>query len=289
MTQNTSSHEENIVQLRELALRFLAPPFDPEARQPQLLAGSLPASLPFELPFPDGCQIVGSFVRNPETIQIVLDTDQSPTEVIAFYTEQMQTEGWAEPDFQRRQRQREGGFVHTFRRPTLFTTLCKGQHGPALMISASKGQDEDGRTEVRLNLDTRSRNSPCAQSSEIFVDVSNLIPPLEPPLGGHQLRGGGGGSNSESASTSATLDLENDIALPLLAAHYARQFEQAGWQRTDEGSSEPMAWHTWEFHDKKNERWLGVFTLLRVPGMERKYYLQMNINWVGNRVQINVS
>src|SRR5437588_12441342 len=85
MTQNTPSPEENMPQLRELALRLLAPPFDPEARQPQLLVGSLPASLPFDLPLPDSCQVV----RNPETIQIVFDTDQSPTEISAFYTERM--------------------------------------------------------------------------------------------------------------------------------------------------------------------------------------------------------
>ena len=91
------------------------------------------------------------------------------------------------------------------------------------------------------------------------------------------------GSNSESASTAATLELESDMDLSLLVAHYARQLEQAGWQRTGEGSSEPMGWHTWEFHDKENERWLGVFSLLEIPGMERTYYLQMNINWVGNR------
>ena len=282
MTQNTPSPEENVAQLRELALRLLAPPFDPEARQPQLLVGSLPASLPFDLPLPDGCQIVGSFVRNPETIQIVFDTDQSPIEIIAFYTERMQAVGWSEPEFQRRHRQRESGFVHTFHRPTLLTTLCKGQRGPALMVSAFGGQDEGRKTEVRLNLDTRSRNSPCSQSSEIFMDVSALIPPLVPPLGGRQW-GGGGGSNSESASTVATLDLESELPLSLLVAHYARQLEQAGWQRTGEGSSEPMGWHTWEFHDKENERWLGVFSLLEIPGMERTYYLQMNINWVGKR------
>ncbi len=281
MTQNTSSPEENMAQLYRLALHLLAPSFDPQARQPQLLAGRLPASLPFDLPLPNGYQVVGSFVRNPEDIQIVLDTDQSPAEVIAFYRERMQAAGWSEPDFQQRQRQRESGFVHTFHRPTLFTTLCKGLHGPALMVSAFERQDEGGRTEVRLNIDTRSRNSPCRQSSEIFMDVGALIPPLEPPPGGRQW-GGGGGSNSESASTAATLEVGGDIALPSLANHYARQLEQAGWQRTGEGSSEPMAWHTWEFRDKENDRWSGVFALLQIPGMERTYYLQILINWVEN-------
>ncbi len=62
------------------------------------------------------------------------------------------------------------------------------------------------------------------------------------------------------------------MVLSLVVAHYARQLEQAGWQRTGEGSSGPMGWHTWEFHDKENEHWLGVFSILRIPGMERTYY-----------------
>ena len=46
MVQNTPTPEGNREQLYELALRLLAPPLDPEADQPQLLAGSLPSALP---------------------------------------------------------------------------------------------------------------------------------------------------------------------------------------------------------------------------------------------------
>jgi hypothetical protein len=281
MTQNTSFPEENMAQT--LALRLLARPFDLQAPQPQLLAGRLPAQLPFDLPLPDECVIVGSFIGNPEEMQIVLDTRQSPDEVIAFYKEQMQAIGWSKPAFQREMV--EGGFVHTFHRPISSTILCKGSHGPALQVSAFAGQHEGERTDVRIHIDTRSRNSPCRQSSGIFMEVGGLIPPLEPPAGGRQLGGGGGGSNSESAHTSATLEMEHAMALSALANHYTRQLEQAGWQRTGEGSSGPMAWHTWEFHDTKNERWGGVFTLLQIPGMERNYYLQVLINWLGDRSQ----
>lgn len=122
-------------------------------------------------------------------------------------------------------------------------------------------------------------------TSEIFIGVSTLLPSLAPPQGGRQQGAGGGGSNSESAASAATLDMESDIALPLLAAHYAQQLAQAGWQKTGEGSSEPMTWHSWEFRDKENERWLGVFTLLQVPGMARQYFMQLNINWVGEKEQ----
>ncbi len=276
MTQHTPSPEENVAQLRELALRLLTRSFDP---QPQMLAGSFPASLPFDVPFPDGYQVIGSFMSTPEDILLLFDTEQSPAEIIAFYIQQMQAAGWSEPDILRKRHHHEGGFTHTAIRAS-YITLCKGRRGPALMVSASRGQNEGEKTQVRLNLDTRSYGSPCTQSSEFFIAVSNLIPTLEPPSGGHQWVGGGGGNNSESASTSATLDMESDITLPLLADHYTRQIEQGGWQRTGEGSTEPMAWSTWELRDKENERWMGVFTLLQVPGMEHKYYMQMNINWV---------
>ena len=275
-----SSSEENTALLRELALSLLAPSFDPQARQPQLLPGSLPASLPFNLPFPTEYRIIGSFIRNPDDILIILETGLSPEEVIAFYTEQMQAEGWSEPNILKRHRQ---SFTNTFYDHSLFITLCKGKRGPALQVGAFNNQSETRRTKVRLNIDTRSRNSPCTQSSEIFMQVGALLPSLKPPQGGHQQVSGGGGSDSESAATSATLNMESDITLPLLAAHYAQQLEQAGWQKTDEGSSGPTAWHSWEFRDKENERWLGVFTMLQVPGMEWRYFMQLNINWVGEK------
>lgn len=278
MNQNTpSSDKENVERLRVLALRLLAHPFD---QQPQLLAGSFPDPLPFDVPLPDGYQVIGSYARTPEDTILLFDTDQSSTEIITFYTQQMQATGWSEPDVLRRQRQHhEGGFTHTATQGS-YITLCRGRRGPALMIYASTGPNDGEKTRVRLNLDTRSHNSPCTQSSEFFIGVSRLIPRLEPPPGGRQWGGGGGGSDSESASTSATLDVDSDITLPLLAAHYTRQIERGGWQSTGEGSTEPMAWSTWELQDKENERWMGVFTLLQVPGMERKYYMQMNINWV---------
>ncbi|MDQ2887940.1 MAG: hypothetical protein M3Y39_17855 [Chloroflexota bacterium] len=279
MTQNTSFPEENMVQA--LALRLLGRPFDLRAPQPQLLAGRLPDQLPFTLPLPDEHTIIGSFISNPEEIQIVLDTPQAAAAVIAFYKEQMQTAGWSEPAIQHRMN--EGGFVHTYHRPASSIILCKGPHGPALMVSAFAEQHEGESTDVRIHIDTRSRNSPCRQSSRIFMEVGGLIPPLEPPAGGRQMGGGGGGSNSESASTAATLEMEHDTALPTLADHYAHQLEQAGWQRTGEGSSGPMVWHTWEFRDTKNELWGGVFTSLQIPGMERNYNLHVLINWLGDR------
>lgn len=280
MTQHSPFSEEDMT--RTLALRLLARPFNPQAAEPQLLAGRLPDHLPFDLPLPDECTIIGSFLSSPEEMQIVLDTDATPSAVIAFYKERMRVSGWSEPAFLRKRD--ESGFVHTSRLFTSSMLLCKGPHGPALQVAAFASLLEGERTDVRIHVDTRSRNSPCRQSSGIFMEVGNLIPSLEPPAGGHQLRGGGG-SHSDHAGTSAMLEMDRDMALPVLANHYTGQLEQAGWQRTGEGSSGPMAWHTWEFRDTKSDHWGGVFSLLQVPGMERNYHLQVLINWLDDGSQ----
>lgn len=51
----------------------------------QLLAGRLPAGLPFELPVPSGSQIIGSAIEE-HFAKIVLDTDLMPREVLTFYS-----------------------------------------------------------------------------------------------------------------------------------------------------------------------------------------------------------
>jgi len=233
------SSEENIALLRELALSLLAPSFDPQAHQPQLLPGSLPASLPFNLPLPVEYQIIGSFVRNPDDVLIILDTNLSPNEVIAFYTEQMQAVGWSEPDVLRRHRQHESGFTHTFYGYALFRTFCK--RGPALLVSAFGNQKEGKRTKIRLNIDTRSRSSPCTQSSEIFIGVGALLPSLEPPQGGSQQGAGGGGSSSESAATAATLDMNSDmLSLCLQHTTHNRLNELVGKKQAREAANR---WH----------------------------------------------
>ncbi len=279
MTQNTPSPQENETQLRELALRLLAPAFRAEAGDAQLLAGSLPASLPFELPLPEHSRIVGSFISGPETVQVVLDADQSPDEIVVFYKDRMQAAGWFEPEALRRQRQhREGGFVDSRHHQVTYVTFCQGQRGPALGVSVFKEEGKSGKTEVRLHIDARSRFSPCMQSSEIFMEVSRLIPSLQPPLDAQQHDDGG--SNSEFATSFAILDVKDGLALAELSSHYARQLEQAGWQRTGEGSNEVIAWHSWEFSAREGERWQGAFTLQHVPGMGQQYYVQVHINWV---------
>src|SRR5262245_56232683 len=74
--------DEHQAALRDMAQRLLIQP-GPDAcalDAPQLLLGQLPP----EIPLPDGARLVGSLVR-PLQSTVVLDTDQSPEQVLAFY------------------------------------------------------------------------------------------------------------------------------------------------------------------------------------------------------------
>ncbi len=73
MSESTSNSENNEALLQELALRLLIQPFESRPQNPQLLVGRLPENLPVEIPQPEGSRLLGSLMRNPEIVDVVLD------------------------------------------------------------------------------------------------------------------------------------------------------------------------------------------------------------------------
>jgi hypothetical protein len=110
---NPQSPANDDASLRELAMALIAARY-PDATDeasgegPQLLPGQLPPSFPADFPLPPGGRVVGSLVAARPAI--VLDTDLSPEEVIAFYTERLTAAGWNRPEGIP---PRQGGFVHS--------------------------------------------------------------------------------------------------------------------------------------------------------------------------------
>ncbi len=277
MNEIPSNPSNNEALLQELALRLLTSPWDPHMHEPQLLVGQIPVGLPVDLPLPQDNHVLGSLLRSSEQAEILLDTPLPPERVIDFYREQMQVVGWYEPSSA--QEQQEGGFTHTGLPSTGAGALfCQGARGPSLSITTLQGKR--GLTDVRLTFNMSRRNSPCTQRSSRWRDgqlAQNLIPPLKPPTGAQQM-GGGGGSSQDRADTSATLETATALPILELAAHYAVQLEKAGWTRTDDGHSGPLAWHAWRFQDDENEPWQGLFFVMKLLGTERRYFLYIEIH-----------
>jgi hypothetical protein len=274
MEENTAPAGDNEALLQELVLRLLTHPADPRTQNPRLLVGQLPDALPVELPLPAESRLFGSLQRSASHAEVIFDTPLPEQEVLAFYRERLPAAGWQEDESFPGMRQ--GGFVHTRLGIGALSQWYQGTRGPTLHVQAFSGQG--GRTDVRLNLDLSGRNSPAqrARMHRRHMMGHDFLPPLLAPAGATQM-GGGGGGGGESYYSSATLETTADLTT--LIAHYAGQLEQAGWTRTDEGQSGPLAWHAWTFQDEDGEPWRAVFFMLKMPGTEDQYSLYMRADW----------
>ncbi len=285
MEKNASNPESREALLESLVLRLSSHPFDPRPYNPQLFVGQLPEHLPFEVPVPEGSRIIGSLARGSEHLDILLDVPLPPEQARAFYKERLLATGWTDLG-QSPHLPRHGGFVHS--PPAALrhdATFCKGPEGPSLHFSV-RGE-QGGFTDVRLDLNRDERESPCAQDARMRRQqrlyeqrFGGLIPTLAPPEGAQQMSGSSS-SGSDSSHASATLETDSDPAA--LAAHYAGQLAQAGWTQTDAGRDGPLAWHTWTFKDEDGEDWRGTFFLLKMPGLEKTYFLSIRVDIVHKR------
>jgi hypothetical protein len=266
------SQDENSTLLRELAERLLQMRFPGDSETPEeteLLPGAVPASLPVEIPLPEGCRVVGSVARAQRGVTIVLDCAQPADEILAFYQERLTADGWTVPEMPHLQ---QGGFQHAFF--ANHATFCRGARGPALNVQATEVPDLP--TDVRLDLQTDPRYSPCGQQHHMPMHgQQNLIPALMPPPRCQQ-QGGGAGGGGTSWHSDATLRTGLDLAS--LAAHYGSQLEKAGWTRTGAGQDGPVAWSTWTFHDADAEPWHGLFFILKRPDAERDHFLSVHVD-----------
>jgi hypothetical protein len=265
---------------RTLALRLLAlhVPFSaPVEADVALLVGQLPTAFPGDIPFPDGSRLAGSLVRG-EHVTVVLDADQPPDAIQEFYQQRMPAIGWAMPDFMG---PRHGGFMPSgpFGGPPLL--FCRGEQGPGLHIHTQAR--EGAPTDLRLELVTYDNpgQSPCARQRferPGRPHAMEMIPALFAPPRSQQ-QGGGGSSGQDHANTTA--QLESDLDLATLNAHYTRQFEQGGWSNSGEGVSGPTAWSRWTFADDEGGPWTGIFFALELPGRPGHFFLTTQIAWAG--------
>ncbi|MDY6912374.1 MAG: hypothetical protein SVM79_08475, partial [Chloroflexota bacterium] len=89
-----------------------------------------------------------------------------------------------------------------------------------------------------------------------------LFPSLKAPEGAIQLGGSsGGGGDSRHAST----ELETELGLEELQAHYQQQIEAVEWKLEDQGNGDALAWSTWSFTDGSGSEWAGFF-MVRIFG-----------------------
>lgn len=263
-----SDHRSDPTIPRELALRLLTPRFwaDTDPDQIRLLVGQLPDAWPAAIPLPDHSQLLGSLMRNPRMIEVVIDSALVPDDVLQFFRDQLSAAGWTEPKVPRHM----GGFTHGYSRPSQGALFCLGKRGPSLEINVAP--TPDGSTDVRLHLNSDPHHSPCGSMNR-GREIFDLLPTLAPPSGAQQ-QGGGGGGGSDSVYSSATL--ESNLDLATIATHYADQLNAAQWTPVASGGDSTMAWSTWTWQDDEGDAWQGLFFVVRWGGSGR-YFLEVHL------------
>ncbi|MBN1324193.1 MAG: hypothetical protein JW986_09420 [Methanotrichaceae archaeon] len=253
----------------ELATRLLEPSYSgsSELVDVEIILEGLPADLPLDPPIPVGARIVGSAVRDGETIEIVLDTRMAPSEAIEFYRERMTSANWTETEIP--------GTSRGFAPSAATATFCQGRKNPSLTIIA---HPVEGGTDLRLNVNSDPQYSPCRQATEL-EDWLEPIPKLTSPAGAKHIRESFTSSGGSSVGISATLETEmNGSALSI---HYGDLLKAADWTLQDSGESGPSAWSTWTFEDDDGLFWNGFLFALDLPGSANERFVMMQASLSG--------
>jgi hypothetical protein len=281
----SNAADDDVVTLRALTLALVHQYRGPQAdAEPELLVGQVPADLPFTLPLPEGSRLLGTLVN--EYPLVVLQSELEPDAVIAWYEERLFASGWQEVP---PPAHRPVGFVtaeevahathathatpverprsqvpNSIPRVEMFQL---GEQGPGLEVETFA--DPSGRTIVRLSIHREGATGPDRARFWRHRDRDPwaMMPALVPPADVRHWNDGGHGSTERVQLNGR---LQTDLDLATVAARYAEQLEQHGWQRQDGGASGPVAWSTWRFSDADGKPWRGLFVLLqRAEGRER--------------------
>ena len=246
------------------AERMFTVPGTPLGNVIAILPGKLPPDLPFEVPVPDGAEVIGSLmIRSAdkyEQIQIILDVPEKPEKIIEFYRNRMKKAGWNEPESFL-----EGmDFSSTPSMPQ-FAFFCQyEQEGPVLGITVFT-LDGKKPADVRLNLNTNPQQPVCTERYEQRGSTMDVLPLLLDPEG-VQKGGWGGNENMRDLSTV----LETELGLVELETHYRDQLIETGWELKEKGSSGPIAWSTWSFSDEFGI-WSGRLLVSELKKKNMKY------------------
>jgi hypothetical protein len=246
--------------------------------QPKMdvFAGKIPPNLPVDIPVPERSRIVGTVLNGggSETVTIYLDTVESPTELLDFYRTRLASQEWYEFETGR---PTSHGFNDDDASSHVLCQFCRGEQGPALLMTGT--QQANGLTAVRIGLYTDTRSSPCTPR-ERPGPPTDPVPPLPPPAGARFVMGAGpsGSRGPDSAHSRAEIEIELDLAAVM--AHYTAHLEIGGWTKRDSGQSGLSAWSTWAFRHERGEAWRGLLLVFQRPDVRHRYVLETWAEWL---------
>ena len=252
----------------------------------ELLVGELPIDrLPESLPLPSDAQLLGSVVRGEgRYLDILLQLNQSPQEFKTFYTEQLADAGWEVARFPTRL------WEFTTANPAVqaanpavqvddfaIDLFCSSTEGLYLntVAAAQPGQ----ATTVNLSLrPAEARSMP----PECNADAAALppLPTLQLPDGITQTGGSSADATEDILFTHALI--ASEMTREDLLAHFAEQYEQAGWMPVEQRDEAGQLSASWTIENTQGQTWQSTFYVLPLQGEANEYLLSAQAVQQGN-------
>lgn len=213
----------------------------------------------FDVPMPPEAILVGSIARDEGITQVVIDVPtKTPEETIGAFQVALEEAGWrlltsgSTP-----------GGVNSSELPESIILVACGDRDQWLQVRAANSPLlEEGTTDVRLTLAESGRFStgcerPVTRNASAF-STGSPFPNLDPSPGTIEhdrfpL------FYSGTAVTTANI-FDTALAPESIAATYAQQLREAGWQNIESGVTHEAAWSHWRFTDRQGRGWIAVLT-----------------------------
>lgn len=218
-----------------------------------LHVGGIPQALAVVVPIEGVGRIVGS-QGDEHRGTMALAVDGSVPDALAAFRARMEAGGWTHPNI--RPRRSNGGFQPSAGEPNADRFFCSPGH-----MAQISGVDFSGQAYLRIYVSDADHTFCDPAQQRMSMSGPARLPELRGPEGAEVTGGGVGGSSGYSESETMVL-----TALPVsdLAASFAAQLEDAGWEPAGGGGDDDIAFRRFRFTDEDGEAWIGTLTLWRL-------------------------
>ena len=240
----------------------------------QLIVGDLPETLPPEmLPMPNDAQILGSLARSGNHTWILLESQQSPSEIEAFYAAELPSRGWREEQSSLLTWGFSQADTHEqFAASPSIPMFCANDENMMLQIIVQHAVPSQQTGVQLIMMPTGVMGSSPVCSDE--VTQLPTLPSLHLPSGVNITSGSAGREEylirTEVVVTTTTPRAE-------ILSHLADQFDQAGWRSVERVDDDGLSWATWRSENEQGETWQGAINIVKLQGAADTYLVRAHV------------